>query len=290
MEGLVMRKVLGTVLVVLFSAVLAFAQEGHDRDDHDDKAPVQSGYAVITPVAATTGGTTTGLVVFESYGLRGGPGGTTQAGVLPPDLTTSSLLFVDSSGRLAKNLGVAIVNPNTSSANVALTLRKDDGTQVATTTITVPSLHQTSKFVSELFSGPPSVPSEIKGTLAITSAGSSNLPVSVIGLRFRGSNFSTIPATNLAPAAVPSTASGLLGPGAVLLPQFAAGGGWATEIVLVNSNTTSLTVRVDLYKQDGTPLTASLNGQTASTFTNLNVPANGVLILAPRDKNGDDDF
>jgi hypothetical protein len=287
-----MHRCFGTVAVVLFSAVLAVAQGasgGHD--DHNDSAPVQSGYAVITPVVATTGGTATGLVVFETFGMRGGHDGTTQAGVLPPDLTTNSLLFVDSSGRLSKSLGVAIVNPNNSSANVALTLRKGDGTQVATTTLTVPSHQQTSKFMSELFSGQSSVPSDITGTLAITSAGSSNLPVSVIGLRFRGSNFSTIPATNLSPAAVPSTASSLLGPGAVLLPQFAAGGGWATELVLVNTNaTSSLAVRVDLFKQDGTPLSASLNGQTATSFTNLTIPASGALTLAPRDRNGDDDF
>jgi hypothetical protein len=284
-----MRRFLGTLIVVLFSAALTFAQGGGGHDDHNDAAPVQSGYAVVTPVVATTSGTATGLVVFETFGMRGGPGGTTQAGVLPPDLTTNSVLFVESSGRLSKNLGVAIVNPNSASANVALTLRKDDGTQLATTTLTVPSHQQTSEFISQLFSGP-SVPSDVTGTLAITSAGSSNLPVSVIGLRFRGENFSTIPATNLAPSAVPGTASSLLGPGAVLLPQFAAGGGWATELVLVNTNTTSMTVRVDLFKQDGTPLTASLNGQTASSFTNLTVPANGVMILAPRDKNGDDDF
>src|SRR5438132_4785974 len=303
-----MRRIFGTLFVVLLSAVLAVAQgnsgdhgrgndqsreaQAQDHDDHDDKAPVQSGYAIVTPVVATTSGTATGLVVFETFGMRGGgPNGTTQAGVMPPDLTTNSLLFVDSSGRLSKNLGVAIVNPNNVSANVSLVLKKNDGTTVSNTTLTVPSKAQTSKFITELFSGTSSVPSEITGTLAVTSAGSSNLPVSVIGLRFRGSNFSTLPATNLAPVTtVPSSASALLGPGAVLLPQFAAGGGWSTEIVIVNTNTTAMTVRVDLFKADGTPLTASLNGTSASSFTGLSVPAGGLVTLAPRDRNGDDDF
>lgn len=281
-----MRRFLGILIFVLSSAALTFAQGLEARDDHNDAAPVQSGYAVVTPAA---GGTTTGLVVFETFGMRGGPGGTTQAGVLPPDLTTNSVLFVQSNGRLSRNLGVAIVNPNNTSANVALTLRKNDGTQLATTTLTIPMLQQKSEFMTQLFAGQ-SLPSDVTGTLTITSAGPSNLPVSVIGLRFRGENFSTIPATNLAPAAVPTTAAGLLGPGAVLLPQFAANGGWATEIVLVNTNATNMTVRVDLFKQDGSPLTATLNDQTANSFTNLTVPANGVLVLAPRDNNGDDDF
>ena len=173
-----------------------------------------------------------------------------------------------------------------------MTLRKNDGTTLGTTTVTVPSLQQTSKFVTELFTSLPSVPTEVTGTLAITSSGSSTLPVSVIGLRFRGANFSTLPVTNLSgnAGAVPIIAPGVGGAGAVLLPQFAAGGGWATELVLGNTGTSALTVRVDLFKNDGTPLSTGMNGQTASSFTNLTIPAGGVFVLAPRNANGDDDF
>jgi hypothetical protein len=76
----------------------------------------------------------------------------------------------------------------------------------------------------------------------------------------------------------------------VLLPQFAAGGGWASEINITNTGTLPLTVRVDLFKQDGTPLTTRLNGQSGSSFVNLAVPAGGVVILSPRDANGDSRF
>src|SRR2546426_5045278 len=102
-----MRKLVGILLLMSFATAFAVAKESEgreERDDHDDKAPIQAGYGVVTPVSATTGGTTSGLVVFETFGLRG-EGGTTQAGVLPPDLTTNAILFVDSSGRLSKNLG-----------------------------------------------------------------------------------------------------------------------------------------------------------------------------------------
>jgi hypothetical protein len=272
---------LTSLLFTLCTAVFCFA-------DGDDKpATIQVGYGVVTP----TSGTTAGLVVFETFGVRS-ENGTTQAGVLPPDLTTSALLFAESSGRLSKNLGVAIVNPNPSNVNVTMTLRKGDGTTAGTTNVNVPSHQQVSKFVKDLFSTPTSIPSDFTGTLAITSAGSSNLPVSVIGLRFRGANFSTLPITNLAgnSGPLPTIATGVGGAGAVLLPQFAAGGGWATELVLVNSGTDSLTVRVDLFKQDGTPLTTTLNGTTANSFTNIVIPAGGVVTLAPRDKDGDDDF
>src|SRR5204863_3621161 len=104
-----MRKVIGIFIVILFSAAIGTAQgpsgfdsrdrDDHDDDDHDDDAPVQAGYAVVTPVAGTISGITTGLVVFETFGLRSkdGDSGATQAGVLPPGLTTNAILFVESS-------------------------------------------------------------------------------------------------------------------------------------------------------------------------------------------------
>jgi hypothetical protein len=273
-----------TVLVFSFSTAFAFGQipqtqttEFEHDDDHDGS--VQAGYAVIT-----SSSTSTNLVAFATFGMRFGLG-TNQAGVLPASLTTNALLFVDINGRLGKNLGVAIVNPNASSTNVTLTLRKSDGTQLGSTTITVAALQQTSKFVTELFSGQPSIPRDLTGTLAITSTS----PVSVIGLRFRWWNFSTLPVTNLStPSPVPQIAAGIGGPSSILLPQFVAGGGWGTEIVIVNTGTTSLTVRVDLFKPDGTALKATLNGTTASSFTDIVIPGGGVFVLAPHDDEDDD--
>jgi hypothetical protein len=281
-----MRKLLtvAAVLLVAVSIIFTFAQSRDSAqalttlqdDDHTDATAVQSGYAVIT-----SSSTSNDLVAFGTFGLREGLE-TTQAGVLPQSLTTFEI-----SGRLSKNLGVAIVNPDSVNANVTLSLRKSDGTELASTMLTVEPGQQVSKFVTELFADQPSVPKELTGTLAITSTN----PVSVIGLRFRGRNFSTLPVTNIStPSPVPVIDTGIGGPGAILLPQFAAGGGWATEIVIVNTSSTTLTVRVDLFKQDGTPLTATLNGTSASSFTDIEIPAGGVFVLAPRDSEGDDDF
>jgi hypothetical protein len=278
------------VCVILIAATFGFS-EGHD--DHNDAAPVQSGYAVVTPITTTTSSLTTGLVVFETFGLRNNAGNAAQAGVLPPSLTNHAILFVDSEGRLSKDLGVAIVNPNGSNANVNLTLRKGDGTQLATGTITVTPGQQMSEFVRQLFPSGTPIPSDFIGTLDIGSESA----ISVIGLRFRGRNFSTLPITNLSPAPLPSittmTGTGTAtigGANGVLLPQFAANGGWATEIVLTNTNSGGpLTVRVDLFKPNGAPFSTTLNGVNNSTFMEV-IPANGVVVLAPRDIDGDDDF
>src|SRR6266571_112318 len=92
------------------------------------------------------------------------------------------------------------------------------------------------------------MPADFTGTLALTSSGG---PVSVVGLRFRGANFSTLPVTNLSTvAALPALANGIGGAGAILLPQFVAGGRWATEIDIANVGATDVTVRLDLFKPD----------------------------------------
>src|SRR5207249_2281171 len=103
---LFMRRTVILSLIILFLVVGVLAQgppagtkkgppdtPGHS-DDHDDNATVQKGYAVVTSAS------TSGLVVFETFGLKNGPD-TTQAGVLPPALTTSAVMFVDSNGRLS---------------------------------------------------------------------------------------------------------------------------------------------------------------------------------------------
>lgn len=283
---MLMRRFLSFSLISLASVGVVLAQGPPTGtpgrpDDHDDNRPIQTGYAVIT-----ASGTSGRLAVFETFGFKMGRD-TTQAGVLPADLTTNAVMFVNTSGKLSRNLGVAIVNPTSSNINVTMTLRKDDGSVLGSTPVNVPARQQTSKFVTELFSSQSSVPSDLTGTLSLTST----TAVSVIGLRFRGANFSTLPVTNLStPSSVPEIATGVGGPGAVLLPQFAAGGGWATEIVIANAGTSAETVRVDLFKPDGTPLTAKLNGESKSSFTDITIPAGGVTTLAPRDSDGDSRF
>jgi hypothetical protein len=285
-----MTKSCSVLALVLISSISTFGQV-QTQDDHDDLAPVQAGYAIVSPTFPTTS-----LVVTETFGLRKAGTTATQAGVVAPPLITSAFMFVDVSDRLLKNLGVSIVNPNAASADVTITLRRTDGTVLATKIITIPTRRQFVAFVTEIFPKPlpgdfgsgPQLPAEFRGTLAFTST----QPVSAIGLRFRGESFSTMP---LIPVTVsnqpfPVIASGVGGAGAVLAPQFAAGGGWATELILTNAGPNTITVRVDIFRVDGTPLTTALNGINGSTFTNITILPGAVVVLAPRERNGDDDF
>src|SRR5262245_53038568 len=126
-----MRKLFWAMSLILLSAAFIISQT--TSDDHDDAGPIQPGYAVITPSAPGT----TGIVVTETFGLRenGGPGD--QAGVAAPVFLTSGSMFVDVSKTLKKDLGIAIVNPNAFSVEITLTIRRNDGTLLATRTLTL---------------------------------------------------------------------------------------------------------------------------------------------------------
>jgi len=147
-------------------------------------------------------------------------------------------------------------------------------------TISVGPLQQTSRFISEVFSDVSELAQNFDGSLTVTS----DTPVAIVGLRFRGTNFSTIPITSLSdPTPVPVVASGVGGSNAIILPQFAAGGDWSSEIVISNTTDVQMSFRLDLFKQDGTPLNTTLNSLTGSSFTNLMIPAEGLLILTNND-------
>jgi len=276
-----------TALILFAGLVSAWPMGGQGISQDQDPGkgnshdPVRTGYAVITP--ATPG---PGLVVFETFGQSHGSD-VIQAGVLPSEMVTHAVMFVSTSDRLSRNLGIAFTNPTSSPASVSLALRDEQGTILATSTLTLEGRHQTAQFVTQLFSVHHSLLKELTGTVEIRS----DIPIAVVGLRFRGANFSTLPVTRLSnPAPVPIISPGIGGPDAVILPQFAAGGGWASEIVIANTSSVSITVRVDLFDQNGLPLVATLNGQSGSSFLNLTIPAGGVITLAPRDSHGDSDF
>jgi len=67
--------------------------------------------------------------------------------------------------------------------------------------------------------------------------------------------------------------------------QFALGGGWATQLALVNNGSSGASGRIDVFDPSGNPMTVQLNGASQSSFT-YSIPAGGTFVLAPRDSNG----
>ena len=278
-----MRKLLITLVCLASLSTAAFAQS-----DHNDAGPIAVGYSVVTVTGGVSPlGVTGGLVVFQTFGHRAEVPAV-QAGVLPATMTTRMVLFATTGDRLARNVGIAMTNPGNQAAVVTLTLRTTSGSVVSSKAVNIAARQQISRFVREYFSDSPDLFRDVfEGSVTVTS----NTPVGVMGLRFLGANFSTIPLTSVsAPVAVPEVAPGVGGANALLMPQFAAEGRWSTETIVINHGGSPLTVRIDLFKQDGTPLVAKLNRQIGSSFQNLVIPAGGVITYAPRDANGDSDF
>jgi len=279
-----MRRLLITLFCLAVLSTPVFGQ----TDDHNDAGPLLVGYATVTATSGIIPSGFGGLTAFETFGYRSQVPAL-QAGVLPATLTTRTVIFASSSIRLSDNVGVAITNPGSGDAVVTMTLRDTNGNVTSTKAITVAANRQISRFISEFFSDVAAAVGNFDGTLTLTS----NTPVAVLALRYLGTAFSSIPITSLSPPITfPEVTPGTGSPGlsAVILPQFAANNLWSTEMVILNNGSVPLTVRIDLFKQDGTPLVTTMNHQTASSFANLTITPGGVTILAALNANGDSDF
>jgi hypothetical protein len=237
-----------------------------------EQGSIQSGYVVITPDSNTAL-----PVPTVTFGTVSGGNVQTQAGITPIPMITDGSLFVDVVPGFGRNLGVAIVNPGTSINAITLTLRDQNGnTAGSPVTVTLPPNQQVAEFVTQLF---PSnvIGAGFSGSLRLQSSSG----FAVLGFRFSSAEFST------SPVAATTVATG--GNGVMVLPQFAMGGGWATQLALVNNSTAAASGRVDIYDASGKPMAVNLNGNTQSTFA-YSIPAGGSFVLAPRDANGQSPF
>lgn len=203
-------------------------------------------------------------------------------------------MFIEVIPRISRNIGVAIANPGGSAGAVTLTLRDENGIVVGSpANVSIPAHQQVAKFVNELF-GSDTIGSGFRGSLRMESS----IPFAVVGLRFSGIVFSALPVAITAPVpgvpsmtltagSTPNTpqAGSVGGSSALIIPQFAIAGGWATQIALINNTNATIVGRIDVFDTAGNPLPASLNGETRSTFT-YSIPVGGTFVLAPRDSNG----
>jgi hypothetical protein len=178
MKLLVYSFILGLIITVLSFGQVTSAQLAAAS------GPLQTGWAVVTPIS----GTGDGLSVSETFGQEIG-GNLFQASVLnsPPVTLTDIVLNVDPAN--GSNTGIAIVNPNPSTATVTLNARNQLGAEVATRTITIGAHGQISDFATQLFPGDPNFIQGFTGLLFI----SSDAAVGVLGLNFSGGTFASLP-------------------------------------------------------------------------------------------------
>lgn len=191
------------------------------------------GYAVV---ARSGGLLPVGSGIFSivsAFGLA------SQAGVPNARPTTYARLFVEvASSPLSRNTGIAVVNRNGVTAFVNLTLNGLDGTIRTGQIVLAPNAHK-AQFISELF---PGLPSGFQGVLSM----SSNVAIAALTLRLttnqRGEGiYSTLPAADLNN---PPT-------GPQYLSQIVNGGGYQTELLLLNTSGMQGTIHINFIDDNG---------------------------------------
>jgi hypothetical protein len=207
---------------------------------------LETGYAVVTPLA----GTGEGLSVSETFGEQIGVN-LFQASVLNSPLVTLTDVVLNVDPQTGSNTGIAIINPSTSLATVVLSARNQQGAEIATRTITIGAHQQISDFVTDLFPGEPNFAQGVSGLLFI----SSNIPIGVVALAFSGGTFTSLP--------VAAQLSG-------------------TNALNATTSTTPATVSAPATATITTPVTTASNGITitgvapTTTFTPITPTFNGV--------------
>ncbi len=175
--------------------------------------------------------------------------------------TFAGMAYVDIAGFLST--GVAIANETSYDAVIDYYFTDEVGGNVKKDTLTLAAHHQISGFLD---SPPFSIPSPFRGTFTFNSS----VPVAAIAIRNlineRGEYvWSSMPISTAVPT------------GNRLLPTFADGGEWTTQVVLTNGSANTIAGSVEFFGQGtptaaAAPLTLTVNGAAGSSFR-YSIPA-----------------
>lgn len=217
-------------------------------------AAISVGYARVQTDSG--GAAPAGVAIF---GFRQGGTLISETGVAVSPLVTSGLTYIDIGG--AVNTGMAIANPNSEDVTVTYTITDSNNVQFFVDgSVTIAANTQLARFFNEL----PYLVRALSGTFAFTSTA----PIAITTLRGftneRGEFLvSTLPLVDISVEAstLPS-----------YLPHFAVGGGWRTELVLVNTVDTDASGTIAFFDQSGSAMTVPVGTVTTSTIDYV-VPA-----------------
>ena len=224
--------------------------------------------------AANTGALVQGYAAFTlptgvfGYGVfrQSVLGQIDQEAVVPlSDATaTSSTLIWDENNLVT---AVAIVNPGSTSVTVSIALQDETGTAIGTYALTLPPQGKTAATLRSL----PGLGAMIgrRGSARFSVATGH---VCVLGLRFDGLAFTSIPTTTGTPGSQSS-----------LLSQFAFGGGWYSALYFTNTTAAAASFGVNFVSDAGTPLSVpAFPGATAT----INLPAYGTTMISASSTGG----
>jgi hypothetical protein len=215
------------------------------------------GYARIAPGTPTPDG----LAIF---GDRVNDILVSEASVPASPAVSRGRIFADINP--PTNTGIAIANPNTQTVTISFYFTDSNGRDFGQGLFSMAPGNQMAVFLTE---EPFRAPTPLTGTMTFTATA----PVAAIALRGFTNERSEFLMTTLPlvdPAAAPQFES-------AIVPHFAAGGGWRTQVVLVNPGGTTLDGVLQFWSQGspGTaaqPATVIADGQ-ARTSVSYSIPA-----------------
>jgi Lamin Tail Domain len=211
-------------------------------------------------VQTDAGSTPAGVAIF---GLRQSGSLVTETGVSAVRPLTSGFGYVEIAGSILT--GLAIANPNNVDVTIDYTITDSNNVQNQTDgEIIIGANTQLSRFLTEI----PYAVRAITGTIVFTASA----PVGVTILRGftneRGEFLvSTLPVIEMPIASTTTPA---------YLPHFAVGGGWRTEVILVNPVDTQISGTIAFFDGSGNPVTVPIGSVTLSS-TDYQLPGRRTL-------------
>ena len=219
---------------------------------------VRVGYGRISAAAGSA--TPSGIAIFQFRDSQGVL--IAEASVPATGLIQEGRIFAEVEGPV--NTGLAIANPNDVPATIRFYFTDTTGTNLGSGSFELGEHEQTARFLNqEPFNEALPDGSPVLGTFTFESS----VPIAVIALRGFTNEANEFLMTTL-PVAPLSTAS----KETVYIPHFAAGGGWVTQVILVNPTDSMITGTVGFLGPGSGPTAASPviltldDGSTGSDF------------------------
>lgn len=196
---------------------------------------VDVGYARVVP---NTGSTTPAGSAIFGYRSNNILISETSVAASPP--IRSGRVFAEVNADFTVNTGIAIANPNSQPAAVSYFFTNAAGADLGNGSFNIPANGQIARFLNE---APFNAAANFQGTFTLTA----DIPVAVTALRGLTNERSeflltTLPVTDL---------SGPSPSGTQLLAHYADGGGWTTQIVLVNTTAAVIGGSIEFVNSDG---------------------------------------
>lgn len=210
-------------------------------------------------------GTLSGIAIL---GLRINGILISEAGVPASSEVTSGRLYAEVQGSV--NTGLAVSNPTGQDASISFYFTNADGTDFGSGSFMLPANQQVAAFLNQApFNGP----TDIQGSFTFTSS----IPVGVTALRGLTNERGEFLVTTVPVATLGSVQ------GPLILPYFADGAGWTTEVILTNGSDVPQSGTVRFFgqgsgDQQAPMLNMTINGSSSSTFS-YSIPSHSAVRL-----------